>query len=444
MNENKKADAPEMESSSFSQKLNRFFDRLLRRWIADDITVMVFSIISAVLIWFVVAYTEDETISTVIRDVPVNFNTTTSTLARLDLTPIMDSEMTVDVEVSGSRATVGNLAASDIRAEAKLNNVTGPGTYEIALDVTDYVGKEFEVKGVIPETLTVRFDRYIDKLFKIDLDLIGLEIPDGYILDAEYLYPGDVMVTGPETEISSIASVKAMLEFDEPVSKTAVYDVELGMYDADGNKIKPLYVEMDIDTATVTLPILKKKTVPITFDFVNVPEGFDVDTLKYEILPSEMEIAGPEQVYSTVNEIHLGYIDLTDFTPEEPFVYTIELPTGFISVDNTQEATIAFEAENYTTTTLNVGQIKLINTPHEYDVIVSTKMIYGVEICGPGEDIEKLTSSDLVAEINMRNVDIRVGQSTVDVSILIPDYPACWAYGDTYTAVITAKQATPD
>jgi len=444
MSENKKADTPEMESPSFSQKLNRFFDRLLRRWIADDITVMVFSVISAVLIWFVVAYTEDETISTVIRDVPVNFNTTTSTLARLELTPIMDSGMTVDVEVSGSRATVGNLAASDIRAEAKLNNVTGPGTYEIALDVTDYVGKAFEVKGVIPETLTVRFDRYVDRLFEIDLDLIGLEIPDGFILDAEYLYPGEVMITGPETEVSSIASVKAKLEFDKPVSRTQAYDVELGMYDSDGNMIKPLYVEMDVDTATVTLPILKKKTVPITFDFVNVPEGFDVETLKHEILPSEIEIAGPEQVYSSVTELHLGYIDLTDFTPEEPFVYTIELPTGFISVDNTQEATIIFDAENYTTTTLNINEIKLINTPDEYDVTVSTKMIYGVEICGPSEDIEKLTGADLIAEINMRDVDVRVGQSTVDVSVLIPDYPSCWAFGDTYTAVITAKQAVPD
>lgn len=444
MNENKKADTPKKESPSFSQKLNRFFDRLLRRWIADDITVMAVSVISAVLIWFVVAYTEDETISTVIRDVPVNFNTTTSTLARLDLTPILDSEMTVDVEVSGSRATVGNLAASDIRAEAKLNNVTGPGTYEIALDVTDYVGKAFEVNGVIPETLNVRFDRYVEKPFKIDLDIVGLEIPDGFILDAEYLYPGEVIITGPETEVSSISSVKAKLEFDEPINRTQTYDVELDMYDAEGNVIKPLYVEMDADTATVTLPILKKKTVPITFDFINVPEGFDVNTLKYEIAPSEMEIAGPEQVYSSVTEIHLSYIDLTDFTPEEPFVYTIELPTGFISVDNTKEATITFEAENYVTTTLNVSEINLINTPDEYDVTVSTKMIYGVEVCGPSEDIEKLKSSDVIAEIDMRDVDVRVGQSTVDVSILIPNYPSCWAFGDDYTAVITAKQAVID
>jgi len=444
MNENKKADAPERGSSSFSQKLNRFFDRLLRRWIADDITVMVFSVISAVLIWFVVAYTEDETITTVIRDVPVNFNTTTSTLARLELSQIIEGDMTVDVEVSGSRATVGNLAASDIRAEAKLNNVTGPGTYEIALDVTDYVGKSFEVKGVIPETLTVRFDRYTEKLFEIDLDMIGLEIPDGYILDAEYLYPGDVMITGPETEISSIASVKAKLEFDDPVSRTEAYEVALGMYDADGNEIKPLYVEMDVDSTTVTLPILKKKTVPITFDFVNVPEGFDVNTLKHEIIPDKMEIAGPEQVYSSVTEIHLGYIDLTDFTPEEPFVYTIELPSGFISVDNTQEATITFEAENYTTTTLNISEIKLINQPEDYDVSVSTKMIYGVTVCGPSEDIEALTGADLIAEIDMRDVDIRVGQSTVDVSVIIPNYPSCWAFGDAYTAVIAAKQAVPD
>jgi hypothetical protein len=140
-----------------------------------------------------------------------------------------------------------------------------------------------------------------------------------------------------------------------------------------------------------------------------------------------------------VTEIHLGYIDLTDFTPEFPIVYSVQLPTGYLSVDNTQEAVITFDADDYTTTTLNVSNIRLINQPEDYDVTVSTRMIYSVTVFGPKSEIDRLSGSDLVAEIDMLDVDTRVGQSTVNVSIEIPSYSSCWAYGGNYTAVITVK-----
>ena len=439
MDKQKKPASSEQPARGASQKLNRFSARLLHRWFENDTVVLVLSILSAVLIWFAVAYNTDEKITDTVRNVPVNFDMTTSTLARLDLYPVMEGELTVDVEISGARATVGNIAQSDIRVEAKLNNVTGPGTYEVALDVSDYLGKGFEVKGALPETLTVRFDHLTEKTIEIELEMEGVEIPEGYVLDTEYLYPAEVTVSGPETEVSEIESCRAVLSLKQPLSETETYEVELALYDAEGKEISSPYLNTSAETVSVTLPVLKKKIVPVTFDFINVPSSFDADTLSYDIFPSEIEIAGPENTLSSLTEIHLGYLDLSEFTPEFPVVYSIQLPSGYISIDNTKEAVIAFDAEGYTTTELNISNIRLLNAPDDYDVSVATKMIYGVTICGPEDEIAKLQGTDLVAEIDMLNVDTRVGQSTVGVSVLLPTSPSCWAVGGDYTAVITVK-----
>lgn len=439
INQNKKTLPPEKTAGADPKKQPRISARTMGRWFENDTVVFVLSLFSAILIWFSVAYNTDEKITDTIRNVPVNFDMTSSTLARLDLYPVLAEDLTVDVEVSGIRAVVGNISESDIRVDAKLNNITGPGTYELAMDVSDYLGKGFEIKGVLPETLTVRFDHMAEKTLEVEINTDGLEIPDGYVLDTEYIYPTEITVSGPETEIASVSECRGTIAFYEPLSKTVTNEVELKLYDADGNEITSPYLNMSSETASVTLPVLKKKTIPVTFDFINVPAGFDTSTLSYNIFPSEIEVAGPESTLSSMTELHLGYLDLSEFTPEFPVVYSIQLPSGYISIDNTKEAVIAFDADGYTTTTLNISNIRLVNQPEDYDVTVSTKMIYGVTICGPAEDIAALTSYDLVAEIDMLDVDTRVGQSTVPVTVLIPKNSSCWAYGGDYTAVITVK-----
>jgi YbbR domain-containing protein len=423
----------------FLRGVGKILNAPIGRWIENDTVVLVVSAICAILLWFSVAYNSDEKITSVIRDVPVNFDMSTSSLSRLKLYPVMDNELTVDVEISGSRMVVGNISKGDLVVNAKLNNVTGPGTYDVGLDISDSMGRNYEIKGSVPDTLTVRFDHKTEKTFEVELEMEGVEIPDGYILDTEYLSPSEITVSGPETEVSSITDCRATLTFKSPISETATYEAEVELYDADGNAVTSPYITLDSDRVSVTLPVLKKKVVPVTFDYLNVPAGFDTDTLSYTIEPEEIEIAGPESSLSTVTELHVGYINMEDFTPDFPFVYNIELPSGFIAVDNTQEVLVTFENTGYETRTYNVSEIRLVNQPDDYDVTVSTKMIYNVEITGPTEALDALAATDIVAEIDMHDVDIRVGQSTVEASILTPTTDCCWSSGGKYTAVITVR-----
>lgn len=403
--------------------------------------IMIISVLSSILIWALVAYNIDSSIPSTIRNVPVTIDISDSNLARLDLYPVTSTNFTVDVEVVGPRATVGNIQASELKVTAKLNNISGPGVYDLALEITDIRNRGVEIKSSVPDVISMRFDHRITKILPVDIEITGLDIPEGYIMDEEYIYPSEVEVVGPATEMQLVQTAQVKLNFEKPLSASTTYETPVILNDAEGNNIDSPYFEYDNQTVSVTLPVLKKKMVPVTFDFINVPAGFALETLKYQISPEEIEIAGPADLVATYNELHLGYLDIRNIAPDMQMFYNLALPPSFISVEGIDELNIRFIPEGFGEKELNINSdsIYIVNLSDEYDVTIQSKSIPGVMVYGPEGELETLTSKDLVAQIDMTEADLRTGQITVPVDVIIPGKSTCWAYGDRYTARVTVK-----
>jgi YbbR domain-containing protein len=240
--------------------------------------------------------------------------------------------------------------------------------------------------------------------------------------------------------MDKIDACQVKIDFDKPLSQTGTYDAEVLMIDQNGERFNSPYLELDVPVASVTLPILKKKTVPVTVDFVNVPQNFDIGTLAYMIEPETIEIAGPVPRINSFMEMHLGYIDLRTLKPDTVILYGVNLPLGYITVNNVQEISLRFDPKNLGEKLLNATDIRIINQPPESNVVIQTKTLYGITIYGPKEELETLTSLDLVAQIDMTEVDNRTGSVTVPVTILLPNNTDSWAYGDNHTAVIIIEK----
>lgn len=407
----------------------------------NNTVIMVISILGSILIWMMVAYNIDSDIPVTIRNVPVTIDTNDSNLTRLDLYPVTSTDFTVDVEVIGPRATVGNIKASELNVLAKLNNISGPGTYDLALEITDIRNRGVEIKGTTPAAISMRFDHCVTKELPVQLDVSGLTIPEGYILDEEYIYPSEIEVVGPATEMQSVETANVHLSFEKPLSASATYDTPVVLKDVELNAVESPYFEYDSKTVSVTLPVLKKKTVPVTFDFVNASSDFNLESLNYVVSPKEIEIAGPADSVATFNELHLGYLDMRTLTPDMNMSYNLSLPPGFISVEGISELSIQFLPDGIGEKELSIDSdsIYIVNLSDEYDVSIQSKSISGVTVYGPESELETLTSKDLVAQIDMTEADLRIGQITVPVDILIPGKSTCWVYGDRYTARVTVK-----
>lgn len=88
-----------------------------------------------------------------------------------------------------------------------------------------------------------------------------------------------------------------MIEKDVDEELTSSYSevLPLTFLDIDGNELDLKYVVSDVTEARATIPILKKKVVPVKLNFMNVPDGFPVEQLKFDISNEEIEIAGPQE-----------------------------------------------------------------------------------------------------------------------------------------------------
>ncbi len=417
----------------------------LSRLIYNDTFVLIISLIAAVLVWTFVAFKPDERATVTVHGVPVSFDTSSGLLERLNLYPTMEdgSVMTdakVDVEINGNRAVIGSVKPEDLLVSAAFGSVRGTGEYRITFEVSDSQNRDLEIKGTKPDSMTVQLENRTEKTLEVELSLGGdASIPEGFMMDKEIIEPREITVSGPQSLVDKITSCEAALSLTEPLTESVSREIALDLCDADGETIASSYLKKSSETAMVTLPVLKKKTVPTTVEYTNVPDGFDVNSLWYEINPREIEIAGPAETVDAISEVRLGYVNIASFKPDIPRSYPINLPADCKSVDNTQEAVVTFDSQDYGTRTFNVSELRLVNQPEEYDVTVSTKIIYDVEITGPLDELETVDPGDLVAEIDMRKTDVRIGQSTVTANILVTSNSTCWASGGTYNAVITVR-----
>jgi YbbR domain-containing protein len=303
------------------------------------------SLFIALLIWFNVVFNVDTQISKEVYNVPVVINTQDSEISRLGLYLVTENKIAVNVEITGARAVVGNVTGEDIEVDAVLSSVTGPGSYDLRLEGMDVNEKGFEITSIYPATVRTRFDEMVSKTFPLDVSLNELEIPDGFLMGKEFVTPENVTVSGPATEMEYVASCRGDITFTEPLTMTENIEIPIEVCDASGKKLDSPYLKTDVQTAVMTIPILKKKVLPIHFDFVDVPADFDINTIENTITPPEIEVAGPPTVINGMTELHLGYVDLRSVEPGVRFFYSAALPDDVMSVDNITEVNVQFGNE---------------------------------------------------------------------------------------------------
>ncbi len=213
--------------------------------------------------------------------------------------------------------------------------------------------------------------------------------------------------------------------------------------DKDGNVLEVGNISMDIEEATVTIPVLKVKEVPVKLQFMNVPENFPVNQLQFTISNETIQVAGTEAAIDKYAEIPLDYIDIRSLGLESTFAFNIKLPAGFWNVENIQNVQVQLDSSGMVSKRFNIDQINIINVPLGYQAQAITQQITNVEIIGPQEIVESLLAGDIIAEIDLKeSSDVVTGQVVLPVKIYAPNSGLVWARG-TYEAVVSIAEEQP-
>lgn len=285
------------------------------------------------------------------------------------------------------------------------------------------------------------FDREVNKEIPVAVDINGLSVPENdYILGSVTASPASIVVRGPEKELSRITHAVVHAELEEPLTRSQVIASKIVLMDNEEVVVTSSHVTTDFSSVDITVPVKRKVELPLRVSFINVPEGFPMDELKYTMSNETIVVAAQERSISKATEIIAGAIDFEqlDLSEQSTYTFRVRLPDDFVNVENIENIVVEFDTEGLSSTYLNLNQIYIVNEPSGFKVTSMTQSLYNVKIVGEEKLIKTLKSGDFMVTVDLSDRDVQVGQYEVPVSISAPTRGKVWALG-AHTAVINIQ-----
>ena len=419
--------------------------------------LMIFSLILSLVIWFFMASQNTQGNRT-LHDVPITVQLSES--ASADGVRVFQQTYTAaDLEISGSSLITGRLTADDFEVTALLNpsstKLTGNTLQKAVVQVRaakNNAVADYSIVSVNPEEITVEYDRYKESAFPLEPNL-KFSADTGYYSATPQLSVERVTVSGPESSVNKISRAAVVYTIDSPLRAESAFTTPVRLYDQDNKEItdlSSLYLELDVDTVDVTIPVLSRKTVSIVAATVHQPKGFPDSRITVE--PATLDIAGTAEVLSSITEITLDTpIDFADLDTSNRNVFTMDIPlpagvrdisTGDASVT---QATVSVNLNDFKKSSFTVpaANIQLSNRPSGRTVTVATQSL-NVTVIGSEAQISKLTGENLSVQVDLSNFADRLGSVEVPATVTFTatGTDSCWALGK-YTVNVTIAEEDP-
>lgn len=408
-------------------------------WLKNKKVLAAISFAVALLGWFLVATLISPTGDVTVQGVGVNIDTQAGLIGEMGLNAIDGGETTVDVVIRGSRNIIGGISAEDISVTASLSGVTGAGIYDLDLIATNTSSKDFEIVSISPQAMKVRFDRLVDKEIPVSYVVEGeYEVPEDYLQEDVVLSEKTITVTGPEEDIENIAGAVATAQVEGTLTQTTTVTAPLTLVDADGKTISVDLTQVSVssESVDVTFPMLKTEKLNFRFEFLNVPDGFNTDSLTYTLSADSITVAAPVESVNKYSDIFLGYIDMRNITKgTSTFLFEVDLPDGFVNMENVNFVEVNFDLTAYVEQTFYTKNFITTTIPVSYNVKINARQLE-VVLIGPEEVLQKLSSDDIVVEVDLSDRDVVAGQYLVAFRVVLPNNEDVWAEGS-YSGAVT-------
>lgn len=418
---------------------------MLKRLFNNSLTLKIISVLIAFVAWLIVIENVDRESYATFRDISIDMTNVEESISTLGLNSVIPDVELANVSVNGVMYAVGNLTKDDISVAPDVSKVTGAGVYELPLVGTILnANGEVQISSVTPSRITVRFDTLHSKTLAIESSLNGLKSEVGYLIQDELVNPAQVTVTGPEAEVNRINRCEIRTEVSEKLSETYSKKSAIVLLDKNGTEIVSDNLTMDVTEATVTIPVLKIREIPVELQFINVPDHFPLDELNFSLSSEAISVAGIEASIDKYASILLDHIDFKQMGLGSTYAFPVQLQTGFRNVENIQSVQVTLDGEGLSSRKMDLENVHVINVPLGYKAEPLAETLSGVELIGDTALLETLTADDIVCEVDMKSSsEIAEGQILMPVKVYDPMGRLIWAKGN-YEVVVSISAATEE
>ena len=406
-----------------SEKINVWDNKVL--W-------AIVSLLLSFLIWAYISTTEDTGIERVFTGVPVTFQGVDDLRSSRGLIVTDASVDSVTVKVSGSRASIGSLHASDLTAVVDVSGISQARDLQVsyAIRFPENVNMNgVQVMSKTPETIAFSVVKENSKTVEVKGVFTG-SVAEGYTVDPIVVEPSTVTLYGPASELDKIESACVYIDRQGISATIGPMNSNFTLLNADGKPVSPESVTSSQDTVSVTVPVMMNKELPLTVNLIG-GAGATTQNTVVTIEPKSIQVAGSTATLEEMNQLLIGTVDLTDFAESLDTTFTITLDNNLRNLTGTTEAEVHVVVSGLETRKFSVTNITL--TGGEGTLRTTQKEI---TVRGTKEDLARVTIANIRVVADLTEYADASGTIEVPVKVYVDGIEHVGAVGD-YTVSVT-------
>lgn len=379
---------------------------------------MFLSIAIAVGLWVFVIENENPTIKMTYSNIPVEY--LNEDALEEDGLVVADTEeaATVKVTLQGKRADLLDLDSDDLAAAVDVSEYT-KGDHYVQVEV--HAPDNVKVVGTKPSQIKITVESLVSSEKTVDVQFEG-ESPankEPVFLGVE---PEDITVTGASSAVSSVKSLRAVVDISNVTSKKKTINVRLKPVDKLGKEVKG--VTLSAEKADITVQMYSTKSVPLNVQTTGTA------TAGYRVsvdAPDSVQISCSDDLIDSVSEIATQPVDITDITERTEISLTPVLPEGVRLASKQEKISAVIKVQKWPSKTIKVDVSDIIteNIPEgmavEFDEETVSFTIYSEEDLSDVSasafrlllDCQGLTAD----EFEERELTIDIGEALEDLNI---------------------------
>ena len=326
-------------------------------------------------------------------------------------------EFEVNIKVHGSRQDVSKINSGNIQLVADLSKVNEPGehllTYNIIYPGDVPTGAVSAEKN--PDRVRVVVARKKTKEIPVKVNYLG-DVPADYIKDisALTLDHAYVEISGPEEVVDRIDHAAVTIDCTNR-TETIYESYRYELRDAAEKPVDAGWITTNVSEVRVHLPISMVKKIPLRLTVID-GGGASADTAKIEIEPEEISVSGSEMLLSSLTELNLGTIELSQITGDTVMEFEINLPEGVKNVTNLPTAKVSISFPRLATREFTVTEFQALNVAPGMNWEALTKQLT-ITVRGLKSEVQRLNAADILVQVDLTGVE---NTSAVEPIILFP------------------------
>ena len=388
----------------------------------DNLSSILLAITLALILWVYATYENDAPYTDIFSE------TITIQIQNQDVDmAVVDSvEETVQVTIRAFQSDWDTLTANSFRATADWGGL-GEGVHTVPIIVT-CSDPTVTIISVQPEAMYVELEPIIARTAQIDLRLTDEDsLALGYVLGTPAVSPTTVTISGPESVIEKVSSVRATLSLLDK-SESIDQDVVLIALDANGEIVGGVTIYPEKTHVSIELEqTLTSREVAVRASTTGQPaRGYFISGLSTD--PATITVIGPPSIVEDMSGLisTVSEIDVTDATRMIAERLELDLPDEVTAIDENNEplteVLVTVEIDAITSGTTIEVPLTARDLSDGYEVELSVETV-DVILTGPAVVIDELNTALVEAYVDLSGLEEGTHQLKTSVELLVAQNP---------------------